>query len=826
MKRSSMFIFTLCILIFTALSAFAEEDATLYAAEQGDAIAQFSMGMRYYTGKEAQQDYAIAAEWFAKSAKQGYATAQANLGVLYLYGQGVQQDSELAVEWLEKSAEQGLIDAQMYLMQLNLFGDRVPQNAEVAYKWGLMAAEQGDVDAQYNIGRMLWLGEGTQQNREESIAWFAKAGEKGELKSQLNLGYIYLNGSYVPQDVSQSAYWYAKAAEQGDAGAQYQLALFYTIGSGVQKDSALAVKWFTAAAEQGHADAQANLCVMYKDGNGVTQDYKIASEWFAKSAENGNSNGQFNLGIMYYYGYGVKKDLSRAFEWMHQSAEQGLAKAQYNLGIMYESGEGVEKNSGRAKEWFDKAAKGGDPLAQAWMTLHGDEYSEAPAETSAALRLVPAQWIDENKDYTLTQSTHPITVTEEWLASMGATLADMSELGDVGLDTDTITAPMNDAASLLTGARVLSVSPDGSTLLAEMEGVPLFIRGDQIRAVSLDLTRCELSPREEYRYALALVQNAVLHKTGVGRAGVVWSPDGRYALINNATRAYQNMKNVYGMTWLDAEGGAAYMAQSAGTFRFGRPEDMGTLLAHACADEAAGAVYCTVYGRFDDKAALQLRRYAPGTASYESLTVLNGSMACEGMGWDAAGNLAFVMFEDKKEMLTTCSPETGAVTQTSLPRYTGTLYLTATSACTLLSMVTRDEARYPMQVFWKDEKLNRLIVDDGATVARLAILDSEEAPTQEGVTIVQASLSSDGTRVLLACLDESKAYRLYLMDTDTLALTSVDISAFADMLAEKGPGFGYDNNRFLPGLCFTGGDRYVLFPFANGDTVLCELVGD
>lgn len=140
--------------------------------------------------------------------------------------------------------------------------------------------------------------------------------------------------------------------------------------------------------------------------------------------------------------------------------------------------------------------------------------SEAPTEALAALRVSTVQWFDESATYTLTQNMHAVTVTEEWLEAMGVTLAEASELGGIGLNTDTITAPMTDAASLLSKARVLSVSPDGTTLLAEMEGVPLFIRGDRIRAALS-------SPHEEYRYALALAQNAVLHKTGVGRAGGV-----------------------------------------------------------------------------------------------------------------------------------------------------------------------------------------------------------------------------------------------------------------------------------------------------------------
>ena len=78
-----------------------------------------------------------------------------------------------------------------------------------------------------------------------------------------------------------------------------------------------------------------------------------------------------------------------------------------------------------------------------------------------------------------------------------------------------------------------------------------------------------------------------------------------------------------------------------------------------------------------------------------------------------------------------------------------------------------------------------------------------------------------GRRALLVTRS-GRAFGAFLMDTSTLALTSVDISALADDMVEH-PGFAYGNVRWQPGLCFTGGDRYILFPYLDGGTVLCEL---
>ncbi|MBF1297810.1 MAG: sel1 repeat family protein, partial [Neisseria meningitidis] len=65
---------------------------TLQAAEQGNAQAQFNLGLRYAKGQGIRQDYAQAVQWYRKAAEQGVAKAQYNLGLMYDQGQGVRQD--------------------------------------------------------------------------------------------------------------------------------------------------------------------------------------------------------------------------------------------------------------------------------------------------------------------------------------------------------------------------------------------------------------------------------------------------------------------------------------------------------------------------------------------------------------------------------------------------------------------------------------------------------------------------------------------------------------------------------------------------------------
>ncbi len=73
-------------------------------AEQGNANAQFFLGVMYDKGQGVRQDLREAARWFRKAAEQGVAEAQSNLGFMYGYGEGVPQDYAQAYMWYDLAA--------------------------------------------------------------------------------------------------------------------------------------------------------------------------------------------------------------------------------------------------------------------------------------------------------------------------------------------------------------------------------------------------------------------------------------------------------------------------------------------------------------------------------------------------------------------------------------------------------------------------------------------------------------------------------------------------------------------------------------------------
>ena len=79
-------------------------------AEQGDADAQYNLGLMYDNGRGVKQDDFEAVKWFRQAAEQGYTDAQFNLGVMYAKGQGVRQDKGQAKEWFGKACDNGYQD--------------------------------------------------------------------------------------------------------------------------------------------------------------------------------------------------------------------------------------------------------------------------------------------------------------------------------------------------------------------------------------------------------------------------------------------------------------------------------------------------------------------------------------------------------------------------------------------------------------------------------------------------------------------------------------------------------------------------------------------
>ena len=205
---------------------------------------------------QEQDDDAEAVRLYRQAAEQGNADAQFNLGVMYLDGDGVPQDDAEAMRWFRQAAEQGNAQAQTNL--------GVPQD-----------------DAMY-LGNMYVSGRASRRTTPKAVRLFRQAAEQGRRTTPKPCGgsakppskatpkHSSTSGSEgrgVPQDDAEAVRLclcqgrgfcarahVVQAAEQGDAQAQFNLGVSYAYARGA--DFVLALTWFNIADTNGHEGAR------------------------------------------------------------------------------------------------------------------------------------------------------------------------------------------------------------------------------------------------------------------------------------------------------------------------------------------------------------------------------------------------------------------------------------------------------------------------------------------------------------------------------------------------------------------------------------------
>lgn len=71
----------------------------LQLAEEGDAAAQYRLGMRYLAGDGVPRDFGLATQWFHRAAEQYHVAAMDELANAYHAGRGVDRDLVTAAAW-------------------------------------------------------------------------------------------------------------------------------------------------------------------------------------------------------------------------------------------------------------------------------------------------------------------------------------------------------------------------------------------------------------------------------------------------------------------------------------------------------------------------------------------------------------------------------------------------------------------------------------------------------------------------------------------------------------------------------------------------------
>lgn len=339
--------------------------ALTHKAESGDLHSELELAQLYSTGaKGIPENASEAATWLQAAANQGNASAEFHLGLLYQFGNGVEKSPATAIRWFQKAANRGSLLAEIQLADAYAAGQGVTQNYHKAAIWLLKAARQGDSSSQCAVGNLYFNGRGVPKSYTQAIAWYKKAATQRNSQAESNLGTIYYNGNGVRKDYARAIGWYKKAAADGDVAASRSLAWMYMNADGVQQDYEEAAKWYRKAAARGDIPSENWLGHFYWAGQGVDRDYAQSFTWYSKAADAGNAVAEDSTANFYFYGWGVPVDYQQAFYWYQKAASQGYADAQKSVGYLYWAGKGVPQDYSQAFAWFMKAAQQGNGAAE------------------------------------------------------------------------------------------------------------------------------------------------------------------------------------------------------------------------------------------------------------------------------------------------------------------------------------------------------------------------------------------------------------------------------------------------------------------------------
>jgi len=432
----------------------------LEKAKNGDAAAQNTVGVWYYTGKDSiKQDYREAMNWWARAAKQENVDAIGNMAMCYQLGRGVEKDSAMAMNLYEVAIKKGnksiipqheqivkntkSLFSSLLLNKCYTQGIGVQRNQEKAMEYLTIAAEGGHEPSQFSLA-LYYLNKNQPDN---AIVWLRKAAAQDNTGAIYHYGNLLFKGQGIAQDKQKGLQYMAIAAKRDFAAACYQLGKIYLEGDGTEKDAAKAVALLQKACAKRNMNAMWLLANCYLKGEGVGQDYYFATQWFAEVALlshknqfsellTQDNNGTYSMYLMGLRKYFVDKDYKSAMDYFKKvekaknvegttmmalclankdyekrnlkkaikllnKASEASPVANYYLAMMYETGTGVDQDMAKTVQFLTKAAEGGVAYAQCKL---GDCYMTGSGVTKDATKAAQLYLKAEGQNHLTPQS--------------------------------------------------------------------------------------------------------------------------------------------------------------------------------------------------------------------------------------------------------------------------------------------------------------------------------------------------------------------------------------------------------------------------------------
>jgi len=194
-------------------------------------------------------------------ANDGDASAQFNIGVMYANGLGVDRDMDVAMNWWGNAARQLHVRAAHNLALAMLAGEPIVDGQKTKpdftaiLRYLKIGADAGYANSEYTLGKLYSEGVGIEKDERRAAELYLSASIKGFARAQYNLGKVYRDGIGMSKDEGLSMFWFAESAERGHPRAQDRMGDRYLTGRGVAKDEVEALKWSILASRQGIAES-------------------------------------------------------------------------------------------------------------------------------------------------------------------------------------------------------------------------------------------------------------------------------------------------------------------------------------------------------------------------------------------------------------------------------------------------------------------------------------------------------------------------------------------------------------------------------------------
>jgi enhanced entry protein EnhC len=204
-------------------------------------------------------NYQLARQYYELAANQGDAVGQFNLGLLYEDGKGTLVQMDKAAELYRAAAEKGHVQSMVQLAGLYLKGSLGKRDEAQALALYQKAAEKGDRDAQYQMGLLFETGVGVALDYSQAVHFYQSSAGKGNAKAMLALARLYQYGIGLPKNNEEAATLYKELATMGNAYAAYQLAALSYEGALGEQNKHQATQWLQQAVDNGSPQASRAL---------------------------------------------------------------------------------------------------------------------------------------------------------------------------------------------------------------------------------------------------------------------------------------------------------------------------------------------------------------------------------------------------------------------------------------------------------------------------------------------------------------------------------------------------------------------------------------